>query len=220
MKIAIDGPGGAGKSTLSKRLAAQFGFVYIDTGAMYRAAGLLCLRCGLSIRKQQEEAAALVSAASIDLRVTDGAQHIFLNGEDVTDCIRTPEVSMAASDVSAIPAVRLHLVDLQRKLAETRDVIMDGRDIGTYVLPDAPIKIFLTASPEVRAQRRYLELKEHGKPCDFDTVLAELKERDTNDSTRAFAPLKPAEDSILVDTSALTFDESLAHLAAIIKERL
>lgn len=220
MKIAIDGPGGAGKSTLSKRLAAQFGFVYIDTGAMYRAAGLLCLRRGLSIRKQQEEAAALVSAASIDLRVTDGAQHIFLNGEDVTDCIRTPEVSMAASDVSAIPAVRLHLVDLQRKLAETRDVIMDGRDIGTYVLPDAPIKIFLTASPEVRAQRRYLELKERGKPCDFDTVLAELKERDTNDSTRAFAPLKPAEDSILVDTSALTFDESLAYLAAIIKERL
>lgn len=220
MKIAIDGPGGAGKSTLSKRLAAQFGFVYIDTGAMYRAAGLLCLRRGLSIRKQQEEAAALVSAASIDLRVIGGAQHIFLNGEDVTDCIRTPEVSMAASDVSAIPAVRLHLVDLQRKLAETRDVIMDGRDIGTYVLPDAPIKIFLTASPEVRAQRRYLELKERGKPCDFDTVLAELKERDTNDSTRAFAPLKPAEDSILVDTSALTFDESLAHLAAIIKERL
>lgn len=221
MKIAIDGPGGAGKSTLSKRLAAHFGYVYIDTGAMYRAAGLLCLRHSLTIRTCQDEAAALVAAAAIDLRIADdNTQHIFINDEDVTALIRTPEVSMAASDVSAIPAVRMHLVAQQRKLAETHDVIMDGRDIGTYVLPDAPIKIFLTASPEERAKRRYLELQERGKPCDYETVLAELKERDTNDSTRAFAPLKPAEDSIVVDTSALGFEESLAHLIKIIEERV
>ncbi len=220
MQIAIDGPGGAGKSTLSKKLAKQLGFVYIDTGAMYRAAGLACLRKGIDIRNQKEEAAALVETVSIDLIPAEAGQRILLDGEDITGLIRTPEVSMAASDVSAIPAVRLRLVELQRQLAATRDVIMDGRDIGTYVLPQAPIKIFLTATPEERAKRRYIELTEKGEACDFEQVLAELKERDHNDSTRAFAPLKQAEDSVLVDTSSLNFEESFEHLLSIIKERL
>ena len=198
----------------------QLGFVYIDTGAMYRAAGLACLRKGIDIRNQKEEAAALVETVSIDLIPAEAGQRILLDGEDITGLIRTPEVSMAASDVSAIPAVRLRLVELQRQLAATRDVIMDGRDIGTYVLPQAPIKIFLTATPEERAKRRYIELTEKGEACDFEQVLAELKERDHNDSTRAFAPLKQAEDSVLVDTSSLNFEESFEHLLSIIKERL
>ncbi|MBE7034853.1 MAG: (d)CMP kinase [Ruminococcaceae bacterium] len=220
MQIAIDGPSGAGKSTLSKQIAAKLNFVYIDTGAMYRAAGLACLRAGISIRENPEAAAALTKESDIDITLSETGQRIFLNGEDVTTLIRTPEVSMAASDVSAIPAVRLQLVDLQRKLAASRDVIMDGRDIGTYVLPDAPIKIFLTATPETRAKRRHLELIERGQACTYEEVLADMAERDKNDSTRAFAPLKPAPDSILVDTSELSFDESLDALLAIIKERL
>ena len=220
MKIAIDGPGGAGKSTLSKKLAKHFHLVYIDTGAMYRAAGLACVRKGITIKEQPEEAIKIVNASDIDLIPDETGQKILLNGEDVTGLIRTPEISMAASDVSAIPEVRIRLVEMQRKLADTRDVIMDGRDIGTYVLPDAPIKIFLTASSEERAKRRYLELCQRGEPCDYDNVLAELLVRDKNDSTRAFSPLKQAEDSILVDTSMLNFEESLACLTKIIEERL
>ncbi len=220
MKIAIDGPGGAGKSTLSKRLAKHFGFVYIDTGAMYRAAGLACVRQGIVIKEQPKEAVKIVSASDIDLIPDEKGQKILLNGEDVTSLIRTPEISMAASDVSAIPDVRLKLVDMQRKLAETRDVIMDGRDIGTYVLPDAPIKIFLTASAETRAHRRFLELQEKGDNTSYEAVLEDLLIRDKNDSTRAFAPLKQAEDSILVDTSSLTFEESLEYLTKLISERL
>ncbi len=220
MKIAIDGPGGAGKSTLSKRLAKHFGFVYIDTGAMYRAAGLACVRQGIVIKEQPKEAVKIVSASDIDLIPDEKGQKILLNGEDVTSLIRTPEISMAASDVSAIPDVRLKLVDMQRKLAETRDVIMDCRDIGTYVLPDAPIKIFLTASAETRAHRRFLELQEKGDNTSYEAVLEDLLIRDKNDSTRAFAPLKQAEDSILVDTSSLTFEESLEYLTKLISERL
>ncbi len=220
MKIAIDGPGGAGKSTLSKKLAKHFNLVYIDTGAMYRAAGLACVRKGIKIKEETKAAISIVNAANIDLIPAESGQKIILNGEDVTGLIRTPEISMAASDVSAIPEVRIRLVEMQRKLAETRDVIMDGRDIGTYVLPDAPIKIFLTASPEERAKRRYLELSERGEDCKYEDVLAELLVRDKNDSTRAFSPLKQAEDSILVDTSAMNFEESLSHLITIIEERL
>ena len=220
MKIAIDGPGGAGKSTLSKKLAKHFNLVYIDTGAMYRAAGLACVRKGINIKEQPEEAVRIVNASDIDLIPGDTGQKIMLNGEDVTGLIRTPEISMAASDVSAIPEVRIRLVEMQRKLAETKSVIMDGRDIGTYVLPDAPIKIFLTASPEERAKRRYLELTERGDACKYEDVLAELLIRDKNDSTRAFSPLKQAEDSILVDTSEMNFEESLDYLIKIIQERL
>ncbi len=220
MKIAIDGPGGAGKSTLSKKLAKHFNLVYIDTGAMYRAAGLACVRRGINIKEETEAAISIVDSATIDLIPDSAGQKIILNGEDVTALIRTPEISMAASDVSAIPEVRIRLVEMQRKLAETRDVIMDGRDIGTYVLPDAPIKIFLTASPEERAKRRFLELTERGEACKYEDVLAELLLRDKNDSTRAFSPLKQAEDSILVDTSEMNFEESLSHLITIIEERL
>ncbi len=220
MKIAIDGPSGAGKSTLSKDIAASLGIVYIDTGAMYRAAALACQRAGIAIKEHPEAAVKMVKACSIDLTAEEDGQHIFLNGEDVTGLIRTPEISMGASAVSAIPEVRIFLVELQRALADTRDVIMDGRDIGTYVLPDAPVKIFLTATPETRAKRRFLELTERGIPCDYETVLQDLKQRDLNDSTRAFAPLKPAEDSILVDTSELTYQESLEKLLTIIKERV
>ncbi len=220
MKIAIDGPGGAGKSTLSKKLAKHFNLVYIDTGAMYRAAGLACVRKGINIKEQPTEAVKIVNTSDIDLLPGDTGQKIMLNGEDVTGLIRTPEISMAASDVSAIPEVRIRLVEMQRKLAETKSVIMDGRDIGTYVLPDAPIKIFLTASPEERAKRRYLELTERGDACKYEDVLAELLIRDKNDSTRAFSPLKQAEDSILVDTSEMNFEESLDYLIKIIQERL
>ncbi len=220
MKIAIDGPGGAGKSTLSKKLAEHFGFVYIDTGAMYRAAGLACIRKGIVIKEQVEDAIEIVNQSEIDMIISNEGQRILLDNEDVTNLIRTPEISMAASDVSAIPEVRIRLVEMQRTLAETRDVIMDGRDIGTYVLPDAPIKIFLTATPEVRAKRRYLELCERGEACDYNDVLAELIQRDKNDSTRAFSPLKQAPDSLLVDTSELSFEESLEYLKTLIQERL
>ncbi len=219
MKIAIDGPGGAGKSTLSKKLAKHFNLVYIDTGAMYRAAGLACVRKGINIKAETEAAISVVDSATIDLIPAESGQKIILNGEDVTGLIRTPEISMAASDVSAIPEVRIRLVEMQRKLAETRDVIMDGRDIGTYVLPDAPIKIFLTATPEERAKRRFLELSQRGETCKYEDVLSELLVRDKNDSTRAFSPLKQAEDSILVDTSEMNFEESLSHLIKIIEER-
>ena len=218
MKIAIDGPSGAGKSTLSKRLAKHFGFVYIDTGAMYRAAGLACVRKGIQIKEQPEEAVAVVKTSDIDLIPAEDGQRILLNGEDVTGLIRTPEISMAASDVSAIPEVRIQLVEMQRKLAETRDVIMDGRDIGTYVLPDAPIKIFLTASSEERAKRRYIELTERGEACDYEAVLSELIQRDKNDSTRAFSPLKQAEDAVLADTSDINLEESIELIIDLIKK--
>ncbi len=220
-KIAIDGPSGAGKSTLSREIAKRLGFIYVDTGAMYRAAALACLRAGINCKKEPEAAAEKVGSIRIDIDYgEDGTQLVILDGEDVTGSIRTPEVSVAASDVSAIPAVRLKLVELQRELSKAHNVIMDGRDIGTYVLPDAEVKIFLTADVADRAKRRYDELVLKGESCTYEEVLADMQYRDKNDSSRAFAPLVPAQDSIQVDTSGNTYGESLDLLYQTIKERL
>ena len=219
-KVAIDGPGGAGKSTISKAAAKKLGFVYIDTGAMYRTAALFCLRQGIAIRENPEAAAKAVDTISIDIAYQEDGQHIFLNGEDVTDKIRTPLVSMGASDISAIPAVRERLVAFQRKLADEKNVIMDGRDIGTKVLPDAQVKIFLTADAAVRAKRRHKELLEKGAEISYEEVLSDIIKRDKNDETRAVSPLVPAEDSILLDTGEMDFDQSLASVLALIKDKL
>lgn len=221
IKIAIDGPSGAGKSTLSKKLAKELGFVYIDTGAMYRAAGLFCLRNGINIKEESDKAADCVEKITIDIiYLPEEGQKVILNGDDVTGKIRTPEVSIAASDVSAIKRVRLRLVELQREMAKSHNVLMDGRDIGTYVLPDADIKIFLTASNEERAKRRYEELLEKGQKCEYEDVYRDMLYRDKNDSSREFAPLKAAEDSIMVDTTGNTFEESFELLLNLIRERL
>ena len=207
-KIAIDGPAGAGKSSISKKVAKALGYIYIDTGAMYRTVGLKAVRCGIDT-KDSEGVASILPTLDIDIRHEGVEQHIFLDGENVSDQIRTPEISMAASNVSAIPAVRAALVDLQRKLAENHDVVMDGRDIGSFVLPDAEVKIFLTASVEARAQRRYKELLEKGETVDFDTVKEDMILRDKQDSTRAVSPLVVADGATVIDTSKLNFEESI-----------
>jgi len=218
-KVAIDGPGGAGKSTIAKTVARTEGFVYIDTGAMYRAAALACIEKGINIKANHENAIKTVNNISIDIDYIEGEQRIFLNGTDVSDKIRTPEISMGASDVSAIGAVREKLVAMQRALAGTKNVIMDGRDIGTHVLPDADVKIFLTASPEVRAERRYRELVEKGTEVTFENVLDDIILRDKQDSERKISPLRQAEDAVLVDTSDLTFDESVEKILQLIKDK-
>lgn len=217
--IAIDGPSGAGKSTISRALAAHFGFVYVDTGALYRAVGLAVLGRGIDPH-DEATVTPLLSELQVTLGYADGAQRVFLNCEDVSDRIRTPEVSMAASAVSALPPVRKFLFDLQQDTARRQNVIMDGRDIGTVVLPFADIKIFLTASPEDRAQRRFEELKLKGMDVTFDDVLSDMKQRDYNDSHRAAAPLRPADDATLVDTSGNTLEESIALLKNLVEERL
>ncbi|MBO5733452.1 MAG: (d)CMP kinase [Clostridia bacterium] len=218
-KVAIDGPSGAGKSTIARRAAGELGFVYIDTGAMYRTAALACLRKEINISENPEKAIEIVNNISIDIDYIDGEQRIFLDGEDVSEKIRTPEVSMGASSVSAIGEVRKKLVNLQRELAGTKNVIMDGRDIGTSVLPDADVKIFLTASAEIRATRRYKELLEKGITTEYDEVLTDIINRDKQDSTRAVSPLRQAEDAVLADTSDLTFDESLSLVLDIINNK-
>ena len=218
--VAVDGPSGAGKSTLAKAIAAKLGILYVDTGAIYRTIGYAVKRRGIEPR---DEAAirAILPELEIGMRYeADGEQHMLLNGQDVTREIRLPEISMYASAVSALPAVRAFLLEMQRDLARKHSVIMDGRDIGTVVLPDAEVKIFLTASAEVRAQRRCLELEQRGTPKPYDEVLRELNERDYNDSHRAAAPLRAAEDAMVVDTSALDFDASREALLALIRERL
>ncbi len=211
LKIAIDGPAGAGKSTIAKAVASKLGFVYIDTGAMYRAIGLAAVRRNIDT-KDADSVAGILDEVEVSICHTDMGQQVFLNGENVSDEIRLPEISVAASNVAVIPAVRLKLVELQRVLAEKTDVIMDGRDIGTYVLPNAQLKIFLTAEAEERAKRRFLELEEKGVATTFDEVLADMKYRDKNDSSREFAPLKAAEDSVIVDSTDMSLDETVAKI--------
>lgn len=219
MNVAIDGPAGAGKSTIARAAAKKLGFIYVDTGALYRAVGVYSLRNGLDT-ENPETVEGTLPYIQVELQFQDGVQHVLLNGEDVSEEIRTPQASMAASAVSAVPAVRQFLFDLQREIAAKNDCIMDGRDIGTVVLPQAEVKIFLTASPETRAMRRFKELQEKGAPDTYEAVLADLKQRDYNDSHRAVAPLKPAEDSVLVDTSALTLPQSVEKVIEVIKEKL
>ncbi len=215
-KVAIDGPAGAGKSTIAKAAAGKLGFVYIDTGAMYRAIGLFALRAGVET-KNAEQVIPLLDDIKIAIRHTEEGQQIDLNGENVSEEIRKPEVSVAASNVAVIPEVRLKLVELQRMLAQKDNVIMDGRDIGTYVLPDADIKIFLTASVDARAKRRLDELEEKGIETTFAEVKQDMEYRDQNDASREFAPLKAAEDSILLDSTELTLDETTQKVLALIE---
>lgn len=216
--VAIDGPAGAGKSTIARAAAKALGFIYVDTGALYRSIGLNALRNQIDIKDSVAVEASL-NSLKVELAFDDqGSQVVLLNGEDVSSLIRTPEVSMAASAVSAVPAVRAFLLDLQRSMAKTQSVIMDGRDIGTVVLPNADVKIFLTASPEIRAKRRYDELIEKGQDVKYEDVLADVIERDYNDSHREIAPLKPAEDSKFADTSELTLAESINLIINLVKE--
>lgn len=219
ISVAIDGPSGAGKSSLAKRLAADLGYVYVDTGAMYRTIGLYAVRQGADLQ-DAAAVAALLPRVQLDIRLVDGTQHVYLNGEDVSEAIRAEEIGMAASAVSAHPQVRAFLLDTQRGLAANQNVLMDGRDIGTVVLPHATVKIFLTASAEARAQRRCKELQEKGQPAEFETVLADIRQRDYQDTHREVAPLKQAEDAILVDTSDIDFDQSFAVLKRTILEHI
>lgn len=218
--IAFDGPSGAGKSSLAKRVAAEFGFIYVDTGAIYRTVGLAAYRAGID-RKDENAVAALLPKLDIKMGYNDeGEQRMLLNGEDVSTQIRLPEISICASDVAALPSVRAFLLGLQRKTAEENNVIMDGRDIGTVVLPDADLKVFLTASAEARANRRLLELMAKGVNAEYDDVLRDIMYRDEQDSARAAAPLKQAEDAILADTTELDFEESFRLLCDIVINKL
>ncbi len=217
--IAIDGPAGAGKSTIARILAKDLQYIYVDTGALYRAVGYFMLEHGVS-PDDSDAVVAQLPNVEVSLEFVNGEQQVMLNGENVSGYIRTPAVSMAASTVSAIPAVRQFLFDLQQSIAKTNNVIMDGRDIGTVVLPWADVKIFLTASPEARAERRFIELQEKGDPATYEEVLADMKQRDYNDSHRAAAPLKQADDAILADTSGNTLEQSVELLKSIVKERL
>ena len=205
ISIALDGPGGAGKSSLAKEIAKRMGIVYLDTGALYRTVGLYTKKQGVD-PKDTEGVTAILGGLHIDVKIVDGVQQVYLNGEAVGDAIRTPEMSMYASAVSAHPSVRAFLLDTQRDFARRSSVIMDGRDIGSVVLPDANVKIFLTARDEVRAKRRYDELTAKGQTVNFEDVLEDMKKRDLADSTRAAAPLKKADDAVLLDNSDLDFD--------------
>ena len=220
INVAIDGPAGSGKSTISRKAATELGYIYIDTGALYRTVGLNAVRKGADLQSDDSIIATLTDDVKVELKFIDGEQRMFISGEDVSDKIRTPEASMAASRVSAVPKVREYLFDLQKKLARENNCVMDGRDIGTVVLPDADVKIFLTASPEARAERRFKELTEKGMDVKFEDVLSDMIKRDYDDSHRAIAPLKQADDAILCDTSDIGLEESIVLVIKTIKDNI
>lgn len=214
--VAIDGPAGAGKSTVAKRVAKELGFIYVDTGAMYRAMAVYFLKQGLK-PEDTEKIAEVVKGADVSIAYEDGVQQVFLNGENVTALLRTEEVGNMASVSSAIKEVRAQIFDLQRELARTKDVVMDGRDIGTNILPNAETKVYLTASVETRAKRRYLELQEKGIACNLDEIARDIEERDTRDMNREIAPLKQADDAVLVDSSNMNIDEVVEAIKKLCK---
>lgn len=217
--IAIDGPAASGKSTTARLLAQKLGYVYLDTGAMYRACALKAQRLGID-PSNEDEIAAMLSALDIDVVLSGQENTIYLDKQDVSEAIRAHDISRLASDISAIPAVRYKMVELQRRIAQNGGVVLDGRDIGSFVFPDADIKFFMVATPEIRAQRRLLELSAKGVHTDFDTVLRDMIQRDKNDSSRALAPLVRAEDAIDIDNSALSIDEQVSALYERVKERM
>ena len=219
ISVAIDGPAGAGKSSVSKKLAEKLGFIYVDTGAIYRSIAYVSIKLGFDTKADADKIVEMTNSSEVSIKYIDGLQHIFVNGDDVTAYIRTPEVSKGASDVSAIPGVRAALLNIQRNLAATNNVIMDGRDIGTVVLPDATVKIFLTASIEERANRRYKEMIEKGITCNYEEIKADIAYRDQQDSNRPVAPLKPADDSVIFDNSDCNFAQSVEALYRIIEEK-
>lgn len=220
INVAMDGPVGAGKSSVAREAAKRLGFIYVDTGALYRSCGLYCCQNDIDIIPENDELIGniLNERVKLEIKLQDGVQHVILNGEDVSEEIRLPEISMAASAVSALPSVRRYLLDTQRKVAKENNVIMDGRDIGTVILPDANVKIFITAKAEIRAKRRYDELITKGVETTFDDVLSDLNKRDYNDSHRKEAPLKQAEDAVLLDTSELSFEEAVESVIKLVKE--
>ena len=218
--IAIDGPGGAGKSTLAKMTAEKYGLIYVDTGALYRTVGLYALKNNVP-SKDEEKVMAMLPEITIEMRYdSDGVQRMILNGEDVTSEIRTPKASIYASDVSAMKPVRAFLLQMQKEMADSYNVVMDGRDIGTVVLPEAGLKIFLTASPAVRARRRFEELKAKKPDTKYEDVYSELCYRDKNDSERAAAPLKAADDAVIIDTTSLSLNQCLEEISKLAKEKL
>lgn len=219
INIAIDGPAGAGKSTIAKSVAATLGFIYVDTGALYRTVGVAAARRGLDTT-DVDAVTAILPDILVEMKYEDGVQKVYLDGEDVSTEIRIGDAGMWASNVSAMPPVRAYLLDLQKKIAAENNVIMDGRDIGTVILPDAELKIFLTASAEVRADRRYKEFIEKGVPQDYDKILEDIKTRDYNDSHREIAPLKQADDAVLIDSSYMSISEVAEKIISLLKERV
>mgnify|MGYP001120581493 CR=1 FL=1 len=216
INIAIDGPAGAGKSTIAKMVSAEMGYIYVDTGALYRTIAIYLKENNIA----DEDIEKSLENADVSLKFIDGTQRVYLGDRDVTGLIRTPEISMAASRTSAIPAVRRHLFDLQQKIARENNIIMDGRDIGTVVLPDADVKIYLTATPEERANRRYKELSEKPDCPSYDDVLNDIIQRDYQDMNRTAAPLKQADDAVLVDSTNLTLEQAVERITEIIRERI